>query len=121
MIGLRRFFQNPEYKFMMIFYQGRALTNQHSAIAVPGLPALRENQLTEYDVAPMLLYSCGLPLARGMKLDLIRSVFAHDRLARMPVRYVAAYLAPKDRVESSHVDQFNDLLIEQMKSLGYLQ
>ena len=61
------------------------------------------------------------PLARDMKTELIRSVIARDRLAKTPVRYVAAYTAPRDRVESAHVDQFNDLLVEQMKSLGYLQ
>jgi hypothetical protein len=112
---------HPEYKFLIIFYRGRALTNQHSAIVIPGLHPLKQSTLTEYDIAPLLLYSCGLPLARGMKQDLIRSVVGSDHLARKPVRYVAPYLAPKDRVESSHVDQFNDLLIEQMKSLGYLQ
>jgi hypothetical protein len=112
---------HPEYKFMIIFYQGRALPNQHTAIVLPGSPPMKPRTLTEYDVAPLLLYSCGLPLARGMKVDLILSIVENDRLAKMPVRYVAPYLAPKDRVESSHVDQFNDLLIEQMKSLGYLQ
>ncbi len=112
--------KHPEYRLMMIFYQGRSLGSQHSAILIPSGP-LKKSNLNEYDIAPMLLYSCGLPLARGMKTDLIRMTVNQKRLVRMPVRYVAGYAAPRDRVESSHVDQFNDLLVEQMKSLGYLQ
>ena len=113
--------QHPEYSVMTIFYQGRSLSGQHSAILVPGIPIGGRLSYTEYDVTPMLLYSCGLPLARDMKTELIRSVITRDRLEKTPVRYVAAYNAPRDQVESGHVDQFNDLLVEQMKSLGYLQ
>ena len=112
---------HPGYKLMLIFYQGRALLTQHSAIVVPSAKGPDRRGFTEYDVAPVLLYSCGLPLAGEMKTDLIRWVTDQERLAKMPVRYVGVYEAPKDRVDSSHVDQFNDLLVEQMKSLGYLQ
>ncbi len=113
--------QQPEYRVMIIFYQGRSLPAQRSAILVPGTQLAGRGNFTEYDITPTLLYSCGLPLARDMRPDLIRSVIARDRLEKAPVRYVAAYAAPRDRVDSSHVDQFNDLLVEQMKSLGYLQ
>jgi hypothetical protein len=112
--------QHPDYKILMIFYQGRALPTHHSAIVVPGASGFKRN-FTEYDVAPLLLYTCGLPLARDMKTDLIHAAAGKERLAKMPVRHVSVYEAPRDRVESAHVDQFNDLLVEQMKSLGYLQ
>jgi hypothetical protein len=113
--------KHPEYKVMMIFYQGRSLGSHHSAILIPGAGTQKRSSLTEYDIAPLLLYSCGLPLANGMKTDLIRFSVGQERLAKMPLRFVSAYPAPRDRVDSSHVDQFNDLLVEQMKSLGYLQ
>ncbi|MCI0411655.1 alkaline phosphatase family protein [bacterium] len=113
--------QHPEYRVMMIFYQGRALPGHHSAMLVTGAQLTGKTSYSEYDVTPMLLYSCGLPLARDMKTELIRSVIARERLEKTPVRYVAEYTAPRDRVEFSHADQFNDLLVEQMKSLGYLQ
>jgi hypothetical protein len=111
----------PDYRLMIIFYQGRALSTHHSAMIVAETHQQGNRKITEYDVAPMLLYSCGLPVARDMKLELIRSAVSSEQLAKMPVRYVVSYPAPRDQVESSHVDQFNDLLVEQMKSLGYLQ
>ena len=113
--------QHPDYKVLLVFYQGRSFESHHSAIVTPGVNALKGAVLNEYDITPLLLYSCGLPIARDMKTDLIRFAVGSDRLAKMPLRYVSAYTAPRDRVDSSHVDQFNDLLVEQMKSLGYLQ
>lgn len=112
--------QHPDYKILMIFYQGRALPIHHSAVVVPGASGFKRT-FTEFDVAPILLYTCGLPLARDMKTDLIHAAVGNERLAKMPLRHVSVYEAPRDRVESAHVDQFNDLLVEQMKSLGYLQ
>ena len=112
--------QHRQHKILLIFYQGRALSNHHSAILVPDTTPERGAAYTEYDVVPMLLYSCGLPVARNMKVDRIASSFG-DRISKMPLRYVGSYDAPRDRVDSEHVDQFNDLLVEQMKSLGYLQ
>jgi Type I phosphodiesterase / nucleotide pyrophosphatase len=111
---------HPEYRFLLIFYQGRSLMNHHSCILFDR-PVQRRITPSEYDVAPLLLYRCGLPVARSMNLNLIRAVTNSDLLVKMPVRFVASYDAPKDRIEFSHADQFNDLLVEQMKSLGYLQ
>jgi Type I phosphodiesterase / nucleotide pyrophosphatase len=113
--------QNPQYRVMVLLYQGRSLPGQHSGLLIPDAMLKKAAAFSEYDIAPLLLYSCGLPVAQGMKTDLIRVVIHGSRQAQMPIRFVASYAAPRDRVDSSHVDQFNDLLVEQMKSLGYLQ
>lgn len=109
------------YRFMLVFYRGRSLSGQSSGIALSGSGSNQSVTLNEYDVAPLLLYSVGLPLARNMKEDLLRLTIPAERLTRSPVRYVAPYATPTDRIDSAHVDQFNDVLVEQMKSLGYLQ
>ena len=112
---------NPKYRLMVFFYQGRSLSGQKSALLIPNMPQGKTAKFTEYDVAPLLLYSCGLPVAQGMKTDLIRAVIDRSIQLQMPIRFVGSFAAPRDRVDSSHIDQFNDLLVEQMKSLGYLQ
>jgi len=112
---------NPRYRMMVLLYQGRSLPGQQSGLLIPDTALKKNATFSEYDIAPFLLYSCGLPVAQSMKTDLIRAVMNDPGQPQMPIRFVASYAASKDRVDSSHVDQFNDLLVEQMKSLGYLQ
>jgi hypothetical protein len=71
-------------------------------------------------VTPLILHTCGVPISRSMKADLLKVVLPREFLARIPVREVGSY-AKKDRVDIEHAGEFNDLLVEQMKSLGYLQ
>jgi hypothetical protein len=110
--------QNPGYRLMIIIYRGRSLDGQNSGLLLPDTAIKSGASFSEYDVVPLLLYTCGLPVAKNMKTNLIRAV---NGLREMPVRYVASYDAPRDRVDSLHADQNDDTLVEQMKSLGYLQ
>ena len=55
-----------------------------------------------------------------MNDDLLQAVLPQQFLARVPLRTVNQYVK-KDRMEIEHAGEFNDLLVEQMKSLGYLQ
>lgn len=114
---------NPGSRLALIAYQGRSLEKDHSVILIAdGRPRGSARQtFSEEDLAPLLLYSCGVPISKSMKADLIRAVFPPDLLAKNPVRVVDAYPKRADQIESSHAGEFNDLLIEQMKSLGYLQ
>jgi hypothetical protein len=107
---------------MLVFYQGRSLKNDHSAIWVNGKSFHSETggEYSELDLAPLLLYSCGIPVGKTMSTALIQSIVPRENLAQIPLRYVSAY-PRKEQLEAGHVGEFNDLLIEQMKSLGYLQ
>jgi hypothetical protein len=67
------------------------------------------------EIVPLLLHSCGIPIAKSMSPTLIR---AFDPSAT--IRTVASF-PKREEIETGHADEFNDLLVEQMKSLGYLQ
>ena len=49
--------------------------------------------------------------------DLLKAILPSELLARIPVRAVGSYIK-KDRVDIEHAGEFNDLLVEQMKSLA---
>jgi len=106
---------------MLIMHRGRSLTHDRSAVLISDSSGRASNAtFAESDVTPLLLYSCGAPLAKNMNVDLVRANIPRERLAQMPIRFVRAY-TQTPASEPARVDDFNDLLIEQMKSLGYLQ
>jgi Type I phosphodiesterase / nucleotide pyrophosphatase len=115
----------PDYNLMVIFYQGRSLENDHSAILIhsPGNETEKNlhNSISELTITPLLLYTCGVPVGRSMNQSLISALFASPQVPpAFPIRFVDSY--PKtDQLEPGHLSEFNDLLVEQMKSLGYLQ
>ncbi len=74
----------------------------------------------ETEITPLLLYTCGVPVSRMMNSGLIKAITPPGRFASVPLRTVDSY-PKRDRADSIHSGEFNDLLIEQMKSLGYLQ
>lgn len=114
--------ENPEVHIALILYQGRSLETNHSEMLIQfnELRGKASRSFSEEDLAPLILHSCGVPISRSMHEDLIKAVYPADQIAKNPIRLVSAY--PKSiEVESAHAGQFNDLLIEQMKSLGYLQ
>lgn len=115
--------ENPGCRLALIAYQGRSLEKDHSVILIADgrFHGSSRQSFSEEDLAPLLLHSCGVPISKSMKADLIRAVFSPELLAKNPVRVVDAYPKRADQIESSHAGEFNDLLIEQMKSLGYLQ
>lgn len=113
---------DPGASILLVFYKGRSLKNDHSAIWVNGKSFQSEagGEYSQLDIAPLLLYTCGIPVGKTMSTSLIQAIVARQHLAQIPLRYVNAY-PRKEQLEAGHVGEFNDLLIEQMKSLGYLQ
>jgi hypothetical protein len=110
--------ENPGAHILILFHQGRSLIGDHSGILVEsgrGAKSVGGLGFAEADVVPLILHTCGLPIAQSMSPALIRAV---DPLSAP--RVVAAF-PKREEVESGRVDDFNDLLVEQMKSLGYLQ
>ena len=114
-----------DHHLLIIFHQGRSLTEGHTMALIHGKERMRLNpaavSVSETAVAPLLLYSCGLPVSKAMDSNLISLAVPPSRLSAAPLRVVPAYVKEATAFESAHVGEFNDLLIEQMKSLGYLQ
>ncbi len=113
------------YHLLFIFCQGRSLEREHSAVMVhfSGTP-VKENgaQVSELSITPLLLHTCGVPIGKSMNEGLIRTIFSSSsRTATFPVRFVDSYPKTGRQLEPGHLGEFNDLLVEQMKSLGYLQ
>ncbi len=114
-----------DIRVMVILSAGRSLPGHSSGVLVYGGDAwkkgwMKDQSFPERSVTPLILYTCGVPISRSMKEDLLKAVLPSELLARIPVRAVGSYIK-KDRVDIEHAGEFNDLLVEQMKSLGYLQ
>jgi hypothetical protein len=114
--------ESKESQIMIIFYQGRSFRGRRSGILIRhnriGLPETL--RFAEGDITPLILYSCGLPVSRSMKLDLLHALYSPEALAKNPIRYANLY-RKSEQMQPSDIDEFDDLLVEQMKSLGYLQ
>jgi len=116
--------ENPDFNLMLILYQGRELTSDSSGVFLygPGFPGAQgSTPVSETDMVPLILYTCGLPVAQGMSTAMIRASIPEKRMAGAPVRLVPAFPRRVSLAEPANAGEFNDLLIEQMKSLGYLQ
>lgn len=117
----------PGYHLMFIFCQGRSLEKEHSAVLIrhphDESEQNRIGKVSELGIAPLLLHTCGVPISRSMDPDLIRALFPPSlkEYAAFPVRFVDSYPKKDKQLEPGHLGEFNDLLVEQMKSLGYLQ
>lgn len=110
--------ENRGFHILILFHQGRSLTGQHSALlvntgnhpmSVPG------HGFDETEITPLLLHSCGLPIAKSMNPALI-TILDPGAVTRLVDSF-----PKKEEADNAHADEFNDLLVEQMKSLGYLQ
>lgn len=114
-----------DYSLCIMFSAGRSLPGHSSGVLVHG-PAswkkglMQDRAFAERSITPLILYTCGVPVSRSMNDDLLQAILPQQFLARVPIRTVNAYVK-KDRMEIEHAGEFNDLLVEQMKSLGYLQ
>jgi type I phosphodiesterase/nucleotide pyrophosphatase len=114
-----------DYSLCIIFSAGRSLPGHSSGVLIHGPDSwkkglMQDRAFAERSITPLILYTCGVPVSRSMNEDLLQAVLPQQFLARVPLRTVNAYVK-KDRMEIEHAGEFNDLLVEQMKSLGYLQ
>jgi len=109
----------------IILSAGRSLPGHSSGVLIHGPDSwkkgfVQDRAFPERSITPLILYTCGVPVSRSMNDDLLQAVLPQQFLARVPLRTVNQYVK-KDRMEIEHAGEFNDLLVEQMKSLGYLQ
>jgi type I phosphodiesterase/nucleotide pyrophosphatase len=72
--------KNPGYRMLIVFYQGRSLTGQNSGVLIPDAHLKDRASFSEYDIVPLILYTCGLPVAQNMRTDLIRAVADPQKL-----------------------------------------
>lgn len=114
---------NPEFRILLILYQGRSLPNDHSGLWIhsPENSEASPVPFQETEITPLLLYSCGLPLGQHMPYALVQAWIPKQRLQQTPLRFTSSYPSPASALDAAHAEEFNDLLVEQMKSLGYLQ
>jgi hypothetical protein len=113
---------NPGYQLLVVFYRGRSFQDQRSGLMIRGKSLPRSGQsFSELQLTPLILYSCGLPVAKSMDSGLIRAVYSNSEIIKSPIRLVESYRKKTESLGSERTDEFNDLLVEQMRSLGYLQ
>jgi hypothetical protein len=116
---------NGDSHLLLILHQGRSLRNDRSGVWIRWSDAARQEpaqtEIAQTAIVPLLIHSCGLPVAKNMDPGLISLALPTSKLAAAPPRFIPAYPKKVTTFESEHVGEFNDLLIEQMKSLGYLQ
>ena len=117
--------ESPSHHLLLIFDQGRSLKNEHSAVLIQYPHQASQQSPVEVSVlgiTPLLLYTSGVPIGRSMDPDLIQALFSGSTDGtRGAVRFVDSYPRIDKQLEPGHLGEFNDLLVEQMKSLGYLQ
>ncbi|HJZ10671.1 MAG TPA: alkaline phosphatase family protein, partial [Acidobacteriota bacterium] len=113
------------HHLMILFHQGRSLSQQHSSLLIHwnNTAAYRKSSgtVSERSIVPLILYTCGLPVTHAMDTGLVSIVVPPAQLTQSPLRFIPGYSKKASAPDVLRVDQFNDLLIEQMKSLGYLQ
>ena len=112
-------------RMMVILSAGRSLPGHSSGVLIHGAENWKKGWISdrsfpERSVTPLILYTCGVPISRSMKTDLLKAVLPAIHWQKFLFVRLAAYVK-KDRVDIEHAGEFNDLLVEQMKSLGYLQ
>jgi hypothetical protein len=117
--------QDPSARMILVLSAGRSLPGHSSGVIVRGAEDwkkgwIKDRSFPERSITPLILYTCGVPISKSMKKDLLESILPSTQLAKMPVRSIGTYVK-RDRVDIEHAGEFNDLLVEQMKSLGYLQ
>jgi hypothetical protein len=116
---------NSDYSLCIILSAGRSLPGHSSGVLIHGPASWKKGMIADHafaerSITPLILYTCGVPVSLSMNDDLLQAVLPQQFLVRVPLRTVNAYVK-KDRMEIEHAGEFNDLLVEQMKSLGYLQ
>lgn len=81
----------------------------------------RIDNLSVYDVFPLLLYLKDLPLARILEGRLDERLIQATRLAERPVRRVARYDALARAPRASGAPEVDREMIERLRALGYLE
>lgn len=73
------------------------------------------------DIVPTMLHIMGLPIARDMDGDVYRDVFEDEFLEKNPIQYISSYGKRKDVSRTPSRSQFDEEILERLRSLGYIK
>jgi hypothetical protein len=123
-IGEIRAGLGPEDVLMLVGDPGRLARQAEAAfglLVLAGGPVVARDlgEASEREIAPTVLHLAGLPVSRELAGRVLEAAFAADWNASHPVRFVASYgrRAPAPATASD----FDAQVVEELKSLGYIQ
>ncbi len=74
----------------------------------------------ERDIAPTVLHMTGLPISRELSGRVLEAALRADWRRKNPVRFVASY-GRRPRARAAAASDFDAQVVEELKSLGYIQ
>jgi hypothetical protein len=80
-----------------------------------------ESRVSLIDICPTMLYIMGLPVAEDMDGRVCAGAFADDFLRTRRIRTIPSYGPRKEYSNKAIETNFDDKIIERLKSLGYLK
>jgi len=73
------------------------------------------------DILPTMLYIMGLRIAKDMDGELYLEAIEDKFLATNEIQYIRSYGQRKDVSEAPRKSQFDEEILERLKSLGYIK
>jgi Type I phosphodiesterase / nucleotide pyrophosphatase len=107
---------------MLVTQPGRLAAPSHGLLALGGEAAgIGQSPATMTAVAPTVLYSLGVPVARDLASPPAMSLFTPAFVAAHPVRDVASYGPRRTTARPGAGKPLDKEMIERMRSLGYVR
>ena len=76
---------------------------------------------TVLDLAPTVLHTLGIPVARDLEGRVIEGIFEKEYVAAHPVRFVETYGGRGATARAAGAEPLDDEAIERLRSLGYIR
>jgi hypothetical protein len=113
----------PDELVIVVTEPGRVGTRSGARMAArgSGVSAGHATRGTGASVAPTILYSLGLPLARDLSAAPMLDLFTEAFRARYPVRFVDTYGGPVQKTIERNGQPLDQEMIDRLRSLGYVR
>ena len=111
----------PGRSLFVITQPGRLHQGRGMLALLPSRSATSDEGASVLDIAPTILHTLGVPVARELEGRVIRSLFAPEFWASNPVRFVDSYGLRGPASAPRAGTPLDDEMIERLRSLGYLR
>jgi hypothetical protein len=113
----------PDELVIVVTEPGRvgARSGARMAVRGRGVSAREAARGTGGSVAPTILYSLGLPVARDLSATPMLDLFTEEFRARYPVRFVDTYGEPVQKTVPRNGQPLDQEMIDRLRSLGYVR
>ena len=79
-----------------------------------------ERKVRLTDVLPTLLYRMGLPVAEDMDGSVVLQAMEKEFIQTHPIRFIESYGPRENVAEEPNTSDFDTVIVDRLKSLGYL-